>query len=193
MTAEWPVELSGVTESVVATLGPNRMWNFAALGLHAGETVTARTWGRTRTWRNFREEGEGVVQFLSDPLVFTEAALSVLERPSPIHPAAAAWARVTVECLDEGESGGTEWNEWELEPTEASVESRIVPTTNRGYGAVIEATIAASRLSVDAYDSNELRDRFDYFASVAETCGGPREREAMARIGELTAWNSDSE
>jgi hypothetical protein len=191
MTAEWPVELSGVTESVVATLGPNEKWNFAALGLHDGETVTARTWGRTRTWRNFHEQGEGVVQFVSNPVVFTESALSVLERPSPIHPAAAAWARVTVECTDEGESGGTHWEDWKIEPTEVSVESRTVPTTNRGYGAVIEATVAASRLSVDAYDTDELTERLAYFESVVETCGGPREREAMARIEELTAWNPD--
>lgn len=188
---EWPVELRGVTESVVATLGPHENWNFAALGLHAGEMVTARTWGHTRTRRNFHEEGEGVVQFLCDPVVFTESALSILERSCPTHPAAAAWARVAVERVDEGESGGTEWAEWELTPTETGVESRVVPTTNRGYGAVIEATVAASRLSVDTYDTDELTERLDYFASVVETCGGEREREAMARIGELTAWNPD--
>ncbi|PSP91673.1 DUF447 domain-containing protein, partial [Halobacteriales archaeon QS_1_68_44] len=61
--AEWPVNLAGVTESVVTTLGPNDRWNLAALGLFAGDPVTARTWGRTRTWRNFRERGGGYVQF----------------------------------------------------------------------------------------------------------------------------------
>lgn len=185
---EWPVSLRGVTESVVATHGPNGAWNFAALGLHAGETVTARTWGATRTRRNFHEEGEGFVQFLSDPVVFTESALSTLERSAPTHPAAEAWARVTVEQVGDGESGGTHWEAWELTPTETAIESRTVPTTNRGYGAVIEATVVASRLSVDAYDTNELRERLDSLESVVETCGGERERKAMARIGELTTW-----
>ncbi len=188
-TAEWPVSLRGVTESVVATLGPNEEWNFAALGLHAGDPATARTWGRTRTRRNFHERGEGVVQFLSDPVVFTESALSILERSSPIHPTVEAWARVAVEQVGEGESNGTVWEEWELTPIEAGIESRTVPTTNRGYGAVIEATVAVSRLSVDAYDTDELTERLDYFERVVETCGGERERKAMARIGELTAWN----
>ena len=54
--ADWPVDLRGVTESIVATLGPNDRWNMAALGLHApddsGEPVTATTWGNTRTRRN---------------------------------------------------------------------------------------------------------------------------------------------
>ncbi|MFC6737614.1 DUF447 domain-containing protein, partial [Halolamina salina] len=36
----WPVPLRGVTESVIATMGPNGLWNLAALGLHAGDPVT---------------------------------------------------------------------------------------------------------------------------------------------------------
>jgi hypothetical protein len=191
--AEWPVELRGVTESVVATLGPNERWNLAALGLHADEPVTARTWGRTRTWRNFHEEGTGVVQFLCDPVVFTESALSIHERRSPIHPSADAWARVAVESVDEGESGGTEWVKWALTPVKTGVENRTVPTTNRGYGAVIEATVAASRLDVPAYDTDTLRERLDYFADVVATCGGEREREALSRIGDLTAWTPEEE
>jgi hypothetical protein len=190
---EWPVTLRGVTESVVATLGPNGQWNFAALGLHADDPVTARTWGVTRTRRNFREEGTGVVQFLTDPVVFAESALSILERSSQIHPAANAWVRVAVERIDGGESGGTSWAEWELTPVESGVDTERVPTTNRGYGAVIEATVAASRLDVDAYDTDELRDRLAYFAEVIDTCGGEREREAMRTVRELTAWNGSQD
>ncbi|WP_256686998.1 DUF447 domain-containing protein [Halococcus qingdaonensis] len=188
---DWPIELRGVIESLVATLGPNGRWNLAALGLHAGEPVTARTWGRTRTWRNFHEKGQGIVQFLHDPLVFAESALTIQERGSPVHPAANAWVRVAVESVDEGESGETKWEEWELTPIEAAIEDRIVPTTNRGYGAVVEATVAASRLDVSAYDTDELRERLDYFADVVETCGGPRERAAMERIVEHTAWTPE--
>jgi hypothetical protein len=185
----WPVALRGVTESVVATLGPNGQWNFAALGLRAGDPVTARTWSATRTRRNFREEGEGVVQFLTDPVVFVESALSILERASPVHPAVDAWVRVTVERVEVGESGGTSWAKWELTPTESRVDAEQVPTTNRGYGAVIEATVAASRLDVDAYDTDELRDRLDYFEGVVDTCGGERDREAMRMVRDLTAWD----
>ena len=184
----WPVELRGVTESVVATLGPNGKWNFAALGLHAGDPVTAYTWGQTRTWRNFRERGGGVVQFVFDPLVFVESALSILERDSPVHPSADAWARVVTEQVSEDEASGTHRVKWGLVPMEAAIRSRVVPTTNRGYGAVVEATVAASRLDVDAYDADELRNRLDYFAGVVETCGGEREQEAMARVEEFSAW-----
>ncbi|WP_372480747.1 DUF447 domain-containing protein [Halomicrobium sp. HM KBTZ05] len=187
MTASWTVDLDGVTESVVTTLGPNDRWNVAALGLHASasdDVVFARTWGRTRTWRNFRERGEGYVQFTTDPVDFAEAAMTVREEDEPVLSSADAWVRVEVEERASGTDGGTEWVEWTLTPIESAVEHRTVPTTNRAYYAVVEATVAASRLDVPEYDTQTLRDRIDYFESVVERCGGEREREAFAVVRE---------
>ncbi|WP_136715954.1 DUF447 domain-containing protein [Halorientalis salina] len=184
-TPDWPVALRGVTESIVATLGPNDRWNLAALGLHAPESdepVTATTWGRTRTWRNFRERGEGYVQFTRDPVDFTEAALTIREEDEPVLGSADAWARVEVIAIDEGREDDTQWVEWALDPVETGVQSRTVPTTNRGYYAVIEATVAASRLDVPAYDRERLLDRLSYFETVVEKCGAERERAAFERL-----------
>lgn len=188
MSEDWPVELRGVTESIVTTLGPNDRWNVAALGLHAptqDAPVTARTWGQTRTRRNFAERGSGYVQFARDPVLFVDATLSITERTGPVLPEADAVVEVTVDRLDEGEDGDTEWVEWGLTPSDATVERRAVPTTNRGYNAIVEATVAASRLDVPAYDTEELRDRLGYFETVVESCGGKRERAAMDRLREL--------
>ncbi|SDJ74055.1 hypothetical protein SAMN05216226_108111 [Halovenus aranensis] len=192
MTATgWPVELRGVTESIIATLGPNDRYNFAALGLHApaegidpgsAETVRARTWGRTRTWRNFTERGGGVVQFSRDPVLFTDAALDIYEQDDPVHESAAAWVTVSVERTDEGTDGETQWVDWELTPEDATAEYETFPAFNRGYAAVVEATVAASRLDVEAYDTETLVERIEYFGEVVERCGGPREREAFGRI-----------
>jgi hypothetical protein len=193
---EWPVELRGITESIVTTEGPNGLWNVAALGLHApdaddaehGESdssVRARTWGRTRTWRNFRERGGGYVQFTRDPVDFVEAALAVREEADPILNGVDAWVRVDVSRVEEGESGGTQWIDWRLEPRESSVERQVVPTTNRGHTAVVESTVAASRLDVESYDTERLRERLEYFEDVARRCGGPRERTAIERLNDL--------
>ncbi|ELZ16871.1 hypothetical protein C477_14708 [Haloterrigena salina JCM 13891] len=198
----WPVSLSGVTETVVATRGPNGLWNLAVLGLFAPERsdassedregnsseppdpVTARTWGSTRTRGNFRRQGEGYVLFVDDPVLFADAALSIAEREDPIPDAASAWARVAVESLETGVDEGTEWERWALRPVEAAVESTAVPTIDRGFGAVVEATVAASRLDVAGYDDAELRRRLEYYASVVDRAGGPREREALERVRE---------
>lgn len=185
---EWPVDLAGVTESVVTTLGPNDLWNVAALGLSEPDgdgPVTATTWGRTRTWRNFRERESGYVQFTRDPVDFVGAALSIREESDPVLDSADAWVRVDVERLDEGEDGGTQWVEWALHPRESAVERRVVPTTNRGHAAVVEATVAASRLDVPAYDRETMVERLAYFESVVETAGSDRERAAYDLIHEL--------
>ncbi|CCQ32801.1 hypothetical protein HLRTI_000779 [Halorhabdus tiamatea SARL4B] len=182
MSDPWPVELRGITESVVTTLGPDGSYNVAALGLSAGDPVTATTWGQTRTRRNFEREGEGYVQFTRDPVDFVEAALTVWEADEPILPTADAWAKVAVEHREADTEDGTEWVEWTLEPIESAVERETVPTTNRGYAAVIEATVAASRLDVPAYDDDRLAARLAYFAAVIERCGGEREQVAWERL-----------
>ncbi len=190
---DWPVELTGVTESVVTTLGPNGRWNVAALGLFAGDTVTARTWGRTRTWRNFESERDGYVQFVRDPIVFVDAACSIREETDPILESALAWARVEVEALDRGTEGDTQWVEWELTPVDSRIERETVPTTNRGFNAVVEATVAASRLNVPGYDTATLLERLEYFESVVERCGGPRERAAFERLEEYVEFTDESD
>ncbi|WP_416840722.1 DUF447 domain-containing protein [Haloferax sp. DFSO52] len=191
-TIEWPVELRGVTESVVATLGPNDRWNQAALGLHAPDApddpVTATTWGNTRTRRNFHRQGGGVVQFVSDPRAFVEAAMTIYETDSPVLDAADAWVEVTATMVESGEDDGTHWERWELAPVDAGVEATRPFTINRGFGAVIDATVAASRLDVPAFDTDELLTRLAYFETTVEKCGGPRERDAFERIDEVTGW-----
>lgn len=193
----WPVELRGVTESVVTTLGPNDLWNAAALGLHAPDgdanadaenPVTATTWGDTRTRRNFHRRGGGVVQFVSDPRTFVDAAMTITETESPVLDGAHAWVDVETERVAEGESGGTRWEEWELRPVESEIRSETVPTINRGFAAVVEATVAASRLDVPAYDAAELLSRLQYLAEVVEACGGAPEREAFATVDEVSGW-----
>jgi hypothetical protein len=188
----WPVERDGVVETVVTTLGPNDRWNVAALGVEGLDDdgpARARTWGRTRTWRNFSERGGGYVQFTRDPVDFVEAALAVREEEDPILDSADAWVEVEATETASGEDGGTEWRDWELRAVDSSAERQVVPVTSRGHAAVVEATVAASRLDVDAYDSDDLRDRLEYFEEVVERCGGERERAAVERARSLVgSW-----
>jgi hypothetical protein len=193
----WPIELRGVTESVVTTLGPNDLWNVAALGLHPpdgseegeseggqseGGPVIARTWGNTRTRRNFHRQGGGYVQFTRDPVDFVDATLSIFEVEQPVLDSADAWVEVEAERVDAGESGDTDWEEWELRPRESDIERETVPTINRGFSAVVEATVAASRLNVAEYDETELRNRLDYFEGVGRNCGDDRVCVALDRL-----------
>ena len=189
----WPVDLRGVTESIVATLGPNDRWNMAALGLHApdepGEPVTATTWGNTRTKRNFHRQGGGVIQFTSDPREFVDAAVTIREEPEPVLPNTDAWVEIEAESVEGGTDGGTEWEQWELRPiAEGTVERSQPLTINRGFYAVVDATVAASRLDVPSFDTEQLVDRLRYFEETVEKCGGPRERAAFETLSSETGW-----
>ena len=185
MTADWPVAIDAVTESVVTTRGPAGTWQLAALGLRPGDPVTARTWGRTRTRRNLERAGGGTVQYVRDPVAFVDAALAARDVESRVLDAADAWVEVAAERLEAGSEAGTGWVDWALEPVEAAVVREAVPTIERGFNAVVEATVAASRLDVPAYDEAALRARLDHHRAVVERCGGDREREAMARLDGL--------
>lgn len=184
MTTNWPVELRGLTESVVTTPAAAGGWALAALGLYPGDPVTARTWGDTRTRTNFERAGRAVVQFTRDPVVFVDAALGAETVDEPVLEAADAWAEVTVERLDAGTDAGTAWVDWALTPVETAVVRESVPTIERGVNAVVEATVAASRLGVPAYDDAALRDRLARHRAVVERCGGSWDREAMRRLDE---------
>lgn len=207
--AGWPVALAGVTETVVATRGPNGRWNHAALGIEPaggeersgegrggeergdeqrGDAATARTWGRTRTRRNLQERGEAYVQFGRDPIDFVAAALEVHETDDPILARTAAWARVEATTIDRAEENGTEVVTWRLEPAEAAVRDRAVPTLERGHSAVVEATVAASRLDVEAYDEGVLRERIAWLGDVVERCGSERDVAAFEWIDEIVGW-----
>jgi len=188
----WPVSLRGVTEGVVATLGPNELWNFAALGIHAGPPVTARTYGNTRTRRNFDRHGGGVVQFVADPRDFVDAALSIREETEPVLDSADAWVEVDAQQVDSREEVETTIRTWELTPVTGEVVRRQPATYNRAFGAVVEATVAASRLGVPGFDDDELRERLNFFADTVDRCGGEREREAMARVAEYVDWSPDT-
>ncbi len=189
----WPVELRGVTESVVATLGPNELWNMAALGLHApdqpGEPVEATTWGNTRTRRNFHRQGGGIVQFTADPGEFVDAAMTIREETDPVLPGADAWVAVDAESVARGEEVETMWERWQLRPVEpGTVEESRPQTINRGFYAVIDATVAASRLDVPSFETDTLLDRLAYFEETVEKCGGSAERAAFETLSEASRW-----
>jgi hypothetical protein len=100
----------------------------------------------------------------------------------PVLDDARAWVRVSPEQLDSASEGDTQWVDWRLPAEAATVRSRVVPTFSRGYAAVVEGTVAASRLDVDGYDTEQLRERIDYFDGVVDRCGSERDREAYDRL-----------
>jgi hypothetical protein len=214
---DWPLPVDGVTEAVVATPTPDDDWALAALGLHPGEPVTARTWGATRTRRNLDRlideatSGDGagrdrmpapdafepgpwtadgadpaaVVQFVTDPVAFVRASLGRWTADEPVADVATAWVAVGVELVATGTEDGTEWVDWALHPGPSTILERRVPILRRGTAAVVEATVAASRLGVPGEPDEVLRERLDRQAAIVRRTGSERDRAAMGRLADL--------
>jgi hypothetical protein len=188
-SASWPGGITGITETVITTRGPNGRWNAAALGLHRHDAgVTAQTYGRTRTWRNLRADGRGVINLITDPLQFVRAALSVYEPPAPVLPKTAAVVEVTATAGREWMEEATQMTRWELEPVWVSVRRWRLPTYRRGRIAVIDATVAASRLDVPGEDAAALCDELQRCAEIVERTGSRADRAAFAEIDALSGW-----
>ena len=195
MTTKAAIHIDGIAETVVTTELPDGSWNAAALGVWTADeaqVLRARTWGDTRTRRNFDRTGHGVIHLLADPERFVRAALGIWERPTATIHDAAAWTPVTVTKRQSGTANDVEWTEWDLQPESWRITERRVPIPNRGFAAVIEMTIAASRLSVPGYDEAELTDRLAYFHAVARRCGGPAVRAACDRVIETVDWDPEA-
>ncbi len=196
-TDAWPRAFDGIIESVIATEEPDGQWNLAALGLHAPEDhqpsdpLSARTWGNTRTRGNLDRGSAAHVQLVDDPVDFVSAALDRWEREEPVLPSAAASTTITAQRRESGTERGVSWVDWELRPQRSRIYRQVVPALSRGSVAVVEMTIAASRLGVPGYDADVLFDRLDEYARIALRCGGSRERRAVRRVADVSDWSLD--
>ncbi|AGK61711.1 hypothetical protein Asulf_01740 [Archaeoglobus sulfaticallidus PM70-1] len=74
----------------------------------------------------------------------------------------------------------------ELELLSGEVIRKDVRAVNRGFNAIIEALVHATRLVAfkDPSKRVELKERVEYYLALAEKCGGEREIEAAKIIRE---------
>src|SRR5918992_1494238 len=176
--------LCPILETVVTTLNPDGSVNCAAMGVEWGEDrIVIKPYRGTRTLRNLRATGAGVVNLTDDILLFSQAALG--DPHPPTRPAAnvegavlddaCSWREVRVEAIDEGEprarvstvvvGGGT---------------GREFLGLNRACHAVLEASILASRARL--LDAADIRAELRRLQVLVDKTAGPLEREAMAYV-----------
>jgi uncharacterized protein len=173
-----------IVETVTTTINPDGTVNCAAMGVEWGdEAIVIKPYRSTRTLRNLQRTGAAVVHLTDDVLLFTEAALE--DPHPPTRPAAVvdgavladacSWREVVVDAID-------------VSGPRARVTTRVVGRGagrefvgfNRASGAVLEASILASRARL--LPASELRAELARLAVVVDKTAGPREREAMDRV-----------
>ena len=182
-----------ILETILSSISHDGKVNFAPIGVHVSDTdlegspvnqIVLRLYPGSQTYENLRGTGQGVINLTDDVLVFVETGLysgcplyvpsQTVQPPSMAH-ARAIW-EFTVTSFDPS-----------TEP--ALVEGKIEHREQRGgfsgfcraQGAVLEATVAATRWQW--LPLAKIIDPWPMWLEMVEKTGGNREREAFNSVG----------
>jgi hypothetical protein len=173
-----------IIESIITTLDREGRANFAPMGVVWGEEeIVVKPYRETTTHRNLLETGEAVVNLVDDVLYFVKGALS-----SPIFPsapavavhgvvleAACSWREIRVREADTAEPRAR----FVCDVVHRGVKREFLGH-NRARGAVLEATILATRtrfLPIDA-----ILAEFRRLQVIVDKTAGPSELQAMTML-----------
>ena len=170
-----------IIETIVTSSDAGGTVNFAPMGVEWGEElIVIKPFLETTTFRNLRETGVAVVNITDDVSIFARAALSTPTFPA--HPA----EKVSGVVLD----AACSWREVEVvnvddTPPRSRIETRVVHRGsqrdfigfNRARGAVLEATILATRTHM--LPAEQILADLERLQVIVNKTAGEREHEAM--------------
>jgi hypothetical protein len=182
-----------IIETLFSTVDELGQPNFAPMGIVWGdEELTVRPFRQSRTCHNLLATGYGVVSLTDDVLAIVQSALydAVLPHfpasnvPGVVFQGACSWRELAV-IADAGTA------------ERAEVRCRVVSKGwqrdflgfNRARGAVIEATILATRLHL--LDPGKVAEALDGYEVIVQKTGGETEKTAFERVREFVRrWSS---
>ncbi len=175
----------GISEVIFTTLSPDGIPNAAPMGLHRkGGRLFARIYN-SKTLENIMSKPVAAANITDDPVLFVESALSDIEPERfelvegfPILKEALGWILFDCKCKKSETISVVE-----LSPVKGKIITRKLKPVCRGFNAVIEASIHATRYVV--FREQKYLERIEYYNSIVKKCGGAREKEAMGLLYEL--------
>ena len=161
------------------------MPNAAPIGLHKkGKKIFARIYP-SKTLDNILRNPKAAANIVDDPVLFVKSALSDVEPEQfvfiegfPVLKDAQGWIVFDCKC-----NKGENISVVELSPVKRKIIIRKIKPVNRGFNAIIEALIHATRF-ICLKDKKYL-EQIDYYNTIVQKCGGMREKEAMMMLYEL--------
>ncbi len=175
----------GISEVIFTTLSSEGVPNAAPIGLHRkGSRLFAKIYS-SRTMDNILSKSVAVANIVNDPLLFVLSALSDIgpERFEfvegfPVLKEALGW--LVFECRYTRNENIVVVD---LLPVSGKINRLAIQAVNRGFNAVIEAAIHATRYVL--LKEQKYLDCIKYYNSIVKKCGGTREKEAMKMLYEL--------
>ena len=190
--------LDGISEVIATTRSESGVPNAAPIGIirnnrshgshdshrSGGDQICVRLFSGSRTRRNVVETGEIVANIIHDPVMYVESTFGDLDPNMFEHPDnggcpalkhADAWLLFACE-----QSKG---NLFELTPVKGVVCNTPIIGVNRGFSAVIESLVHATRYQLKR-DPKYL-DLIRHYEQIVQVCGGTREKEAIVKLKEI--------
>lgn len=175
----------GISEIILTTLSPDGVPNAAPMGLHRkGGRLFAGIYN-SKTLDNILSKPIAAANIVDDPILFVQSALSDVKPERfefvdgfPLLKDALGWIIFDCACKK-----GEKISVVELSPVKGKIIERKLQPINRGFNAVIEAAIHATRYVV--LKERKYLDCIEYYNSIVKKCGGEREKDAMRLLYEL--------
>ncbi|PKL64179.1 MAG: DUF447 domain-containing protein [Methanomicrobiales archaeon HGW-Methanomicrobiales-3] len=171
---------SGINEVIATTA-----CNAAPIGIHLRDgCATMILFSGSHTAENVERDGWVVANFIHDPVLYVKTAFEDLPKTmfvdEPVDGvtmtrlrAAEAWVAFSAD-IEKKTSGAMMVR---LTPKKEVIEEVRVHPVNRGFGSIIDATVHATRLTIQK--DPRLRETIEYHAGIIRKCGGMRELEAL--------------
>jgi hypothetical protein len=182
----------GISE-IIASTGMERP-NAAPIGIITkGERTFVRLFKGSQTWENVSKEKYLASNVVYDSLLFVRSTFFDLE-PSefeyidaaglrfPVLKKAAAW--VVFECINIKNTDQSLVAD--LVPVEAGfneLNRKELPVPNRGFNAVLEATVHATRYQLTGEE--KYLELIRHYEPLASRCGGDSEKKAIKLLYEV--------
>lgn len=170
---------SGISEVIATTRGEGV--NAAPMGVVNRDFLYINMYKGSHTFLNVKQNGQLVANLVLDPQLYVKAAFDDLESSCfyyddgvPVLKAAYAWVEFACSVSDESAQKNTIVR---LRPVRSKIVDRPIMPVNRGFNAVIEATIHATRYGV--LQEPKYLELIDCYGSIVKKCGGPHELEAF--------------
>ena len=181
------IQDSVLQEGINEVIGTTHM-NAAPMGvIFRGGRYTLALFKGSHTAENIIRDGWFVANLIHDPVIYVESAFGDLPddafttetiNGTPMHRLAAAEAWVAFRAEVIGESG--EAYSILLTPLQEEVIVRSIYPVNRGFNAIIEAAVHATRYIMNHDPKLEWLIR--HHLALARKCGGEREKEAAGMV-----------
>ncbi|HEX7628634.1 MAG TPA: DUF447 domain-containing protein [Candidatus Methanoperedens sp.] len=169
----------------MTTISNQGIPNAAPIGLHLKNGKLFASIYRSKTLDNIIEKPEACANIVDDPVLFVRSALCDIESGKfelvegfPVIKGALGW--IMFDCRTRK---GENISVVELLAVKSKILQRKIKPVNRGFNAIIEATVHATRYVV--LKEQKYLDHIDHYNTIVQKCGGAGEKEAMKLLYDL--------